>query len=113
MKVVIFTLCLFWGVAASQLPERLTLADAARRALSSHPALQAADLDVLSARERIDQAAAGKQPFITASLTGAGAPDNSRLAAGALNNPVIYSRLATGVSVNQLLLDFGRTSHLV
>jgi outer membrane protein len=113
MKVIVAALGLFYGLAASQLPERLTLADAARRALSSHPALQAADLDVLSARERIDQAAAGKQPFVTASLTGAGAPDNSRLAAGTLNNPVIYSRLATGVSVNQLLLDFGRTSHLV
>jgi outer membrane protein len=30
-----------------------------------------------------------------------------------LNNPIIYSRMATGVSVNQLLFDFGRTSRLV
>jgi outer membrane protein len=99
--------------AASQLPVRLTMAEAEQIALKNHPALQAADLDALAARERIDQAEAGRQPFATANFTGAGAPENSRLAAGALNNPVIYSRLATGFSVNQLLLDFGRTSRLV
>ena len=35
------------------------------------------------------------------------------MAAGGLNNPVLYSRMATGVSVTQNLLDFGRTSHLI
>jgi outer membrane protein len=41
------------------------------------------------------------------------APEETRIAAGGLNNPIILSRFATGVSVNQLLLDFGRTSRLV
>jgi outer membrane protein len=113
MNALIVLLVFIGTAAASQIPERLTLADAERHALNNHPALQAADLDALAARERIDQAEAGRQPFVTASVTGAGAPENSRLAAGALNNPVIYSRVATGFSVNQLLFDFGRTSRLV
>src|SRR5205085_3170613 len=53
------------------------------------------------------------RPVASASLTGAGSLDDSRVAAGALNNPVIYSRLATGVTVSQLVADFGRTSQLV
>src|SRR5581483_10317138 len=44
---------------------------------------------------------------------GADAMDGSRIAAGGLNNPVIYDRFATGFTVNQLLTDFGRTRALV
>ena len=46
-------------------------------------------------------------------LTGVGADSGSRLAAGALNNPAVYSRLASGVTVSQMLTDFGRTRSLV
>jgi outer membrane protein len=35
------------------------------------------------------------------------------LAAGGLNNPIVYSRLGSGLSVSQLITDFGRTSNLV
>jgi len=30
-----------------------------------------------------------------------------------LNNPTVYDRAAAGVSVNQLITDFGRTTNLV
>ena len=46
-------------------------------------------------------------------MTGAKAPDGTRIAAGGLNNPTILSRVSTGFSVSQLLTDFGRTSNLV
>ncbi len=46
-------------------------------------------------------------------VTGADAKDGSRIAAGGLNNPIILDRVAAGVSVSQLLTDFGRTSDLV
>ncbi len=39
--------------------------------------------------------------------------ENSRIAAGGLNNPVVYDRFATGVNVSQMITDFGRTSNLV
>ncbi|HWJ47160.1 MAG TPA: TolC family protein, partial [Candidatus Udaeobacter sp.] len=41
------------------------------------------------------------------------ARDNSRITAGALNNPIIYTRAAGGATVSQLITDFGHTSNLV
>ena len=46
-------------------------------------------------------------------MTGAEAQDGSRIAAGGLNNPIILDRVAAGLSVSQLVTDFGRTSDLV
>jgi outer membrane protein len=90
----------------------LTLAEAQRLALQNHPALQAAQLGAQALGERAEQSAAAWRPVASASMTGVGSLDASRVAAGALNNPVIYSRLATGVTVSQLVADFGRTSQL-
>lgn len=98
---------------AAQIPERLTLAEAEKRALAQHPAIDAGRFEALATAQRINQAKAARQPAVTASFTAAGAAEDSRIAAGALNNPIIYSRAATGVSVNQMLFDFGRTSHLI
>jgi outer membrane protein len=42
-----------------------------------------------------------------------GADSGSRLAAGAINNPVVYDRLATGLYASQLVTDFGRTRGLI
>jgi outer membrane protein len=52
-------------------------------------------------------------PTSLGSVTGAGALNNSRIAAGALSNSIIYDRLATGFTVGQTITDFGRTSNLV
>src|SRR5206468_4636023 len=52
-------------------------------------------------------------PSLQGNLTGVGADNGSRLAAGGLNNPVIYNRVGTGLSVGQMITDFGRTSNLV
>lgn len=91
----------------------LTLAEAKRLALENHPALQAAKLGAQASGERVTQSEATRRPFATVSLTGAMAPEGDRIAAGALNNPVIYSRLAMGVTVSQMVADFGRTTQLV
>ena len=47
------------------------------------------------------------------SFTGVGADNGSRLAAGGLNNPVVYDRVGSGFSIGQMITDFGRTSNLV
>lgn len=96
-----------------QTPKRLTLAEAEQIALKNHPAIGAGEFSALAMRERIQAAEAARHPLVTANLTGAGAPDNTRIAAGGLNNPAIFSRFATGVSVNQMVLDFGRSSRLI
>jgi outer membrane protein len=92
---------------------QLTLAEARQLALQNHPALQAAQLGAQAVGERVEQSESARRPVASASVTGVGAADASRVAAGALNNPIIYSRLATGVTVSQLVADFGRTSQLV
>ncbi len=101
------------GAAHGQQKQRLTLSDAEEIALKEHPAIGARRFTALASEEAAAQAAAARYPQLTGSLTAAGAPENSRLAAGGLNNPVIYSRLASGFSISQMLLDFGRTSNLI
>lgn len=94
-------------------PEKLTLAEAEALALAIHPALEAGKLDALAAHSRIGQARAARLPFAVANTTAVGADNESRIAAGALNNPVLYSRIGAGVAVSQTLFDFGRTAHLI
>jgi outer membrane protein len=94
-------------------PQPLTLAEAEQMALRAHPAVQAADFNAQAAGQQITEARANLYPTAVGSVTGAGALPDSRLAAGALNNPIIYDRLASGVTVGQLVTDFGRTHNLV
>jgi outer membrane protein len=99
--------------AATPTPERLTRREAEQIAIKNHPAVRSADFASLAMAERPAEFSAAYYPTLSGSLTGAGAPDGSRIAAGGLNNPVIYSRVASGFSASQLLLDFGRTSRQV
>jgi outer membrane protein len=55
----------------------------------------------------------GLYPNLAGAVTGVGADSGSRLAAGALNNPIVYNRLGTGLLLSQLVTDFGRTKDLV
>jgi outer membrane protein len=118
MKILRFVLpliavCAFAAPAAAQDVIDLTLKGAEELALRNHPQVNAALLTSQAANEVPAEYNAAKFPTFSASVTGAGAGDNSRIAAGGLNNPIILSRAATGFGVNQLLLDFGRTDSLV
>jgi len=52
-------------------------------------------------------------PTAFLSLTGVASEAGSRIAAGGLNNPVVFPRAAAGATVSQLITDFGRTNNLV
>ena len=52
-------------------------------------------------------------PMAAGNLTAVDAHENSRITAGLLNNPSIYNRAAGGLTVSQLITDFGRTHNLV
>ena len=102
--------------AASSLPQtvqKLTLQEAEQTAVQNHPRIQAAMNLASAAKAQVTQARSAYYPTIYGSLTGADAQSNSRIAAGALNNPIIYDRYANGVTVSQLITDFGRTHELV
>lgn len=95
------------------IPTKLSLKEAEDIAVKNHPQVSAALLYALAANQVVTEVGAAKFPNFFASLTGAGAGDNTRIAAGGLNNPTILSRGATGMSISQLVLDFGRTNSLM
>jgi outer membrane protein len=99
--------------AAAQAQAQLTLRQAEAAAIQNHPRLKVAQLTAQAASETPVEIRSALMPNLFSSFTGVGALDNSRIAAGGLNNPIIYDRLATGVSAGQLITDFGRTSTLV
>jgi outer membrane protein len=93
--------------------QRLTLAEAEQMALRSHPAIQSTEFNAQAAGQVVTETRSAIYPTVFGSVTGAGALNGSRIAAGALNNPIIYDRLASGVTIEQLVTDFGRTRNLI
>lgn len=91
----------------------LTLQEAEKLAVQNNPRFAASKLTAGAAAQVPNEVRAAYQPSLTANLTGVGADSGSRLAAGGLNNPVVYNRLGSGLSINQLISDFGRTGNLV
>jgi outer membrane protein len=83
------------------------------RALDTHPLIRASRDIALAAGEAARETKSAYYPTAFANVTGAAAEDGSRITAGALNNPSVFDRFATGVIVSQLVTDFGRTGHLV
>jgi outer membrane protein len=99
--------------AASSAVQSLTLADAEKIAIQNHPEIQAAQDVAEAASQRTRQVRSAYYPTAFGSVTGVESEHNSRVAAGALNNPIIFDRYSNGVEVNQLVTDFGRTHELV
>ena len=97
-------------VAASQ---SLTLQQAEQIALQNHPQVQASGYLAAVAKAQVTEARSDYFPHAYGSVTGVKAENDSRITAGALNNPIIYDRFADGVTVEQLVTDFGRTHELV
>ncbi len=93
--------------------ETLTFADAQARALRNHPRLAAAQIQAIIAQEGVRVTESGFFPTIQAYLTAVDAGnENTRILAGAINNPSIYDRAAGGLGISQLITDFGHTSNL-
>jgi outer membrane protein len=97
----------------AQQPLALDLAEAEKLAIQNNPTFAAARLNATAAYQVPIEVRAGLLPSVNGVVTGVGADSGSRLAAGGLNNPVVYNRLASGVLVSQLVTDFGRTRSLI
>jgi outer membrane protein len=96
-----------------QPPMHLTLAQAQQLAIQNNPQFTAARYNAAAAYQVAPQYKAAYEPNVFGSLTGVGADNGSRLAAGGLNNPVVYNRIGSGLTVGQMITDFGRTSNLI
>ena len=91
----------------------LTLAQAHAIALRNHPDIAAANYRAQAEHEVFVQSRAGLLPQVNLYGSEVHADSaNTRLMAGGLNNPTVFSRSAVGAGVSQLITDFGRTTNL-
>jgi len=91
----------------------LTRRQAEALALKNNPQITVGRLRALVAGQYVREQRSALLPSAYLSLTGVDASDSARISAGALNNPIIFPRAATGTTVSQLITDFGRTTNLV
>jgi outer membrane protein len=92
---------------------KLTLGDAERMAIQHNPNVTIAHLLQLAQAQVTREERSAELPMVVGNLTAVGAHENSRVTAGALNNPTIFNRAAGGLTVGQLITDFGRTHNLI
>lgn len=91
----------------------LTVAQAEAVAIKNNPQITIGKLRALEAQQFVRESRSALLPNAYLSLTGVDANPGSRLAAGFLNNPILFPRAAGGASVTQLVTDFGRTTNLL
>jgi len=100
-------------------PVVLDIARAESIALRYAPKIGAAYFKAEASKQQIVEARSELFPQITGIVSLAGAntsnsTDVTRIgASGGLNNPSVYNRESNGVTVTQLITDFGRTSNLI
>jgi len=99
--------------AQAQEPLHLTLSQAEKLSVKNNPQLGAALLNAAASLQVPVQYRSAFLPTLSGNVTGALAEPNSRIAAGGLNNPTVFSRFAAGLSATQMVTDFGRTGNLV
>jgi len=99
--------------AAAGVGTPLTLQQAEAIALKNNPQITIGKLRALVAQQFVREARSALLPTANISLTAVDSNPGGRITAGALNNPTVFPRAAGGVSVSQLVTDFGRTNNLL
>ena len=100
-------------VPTSGAVQHLTVQDAEALALKNNPQISVYRLLSLASQQITRQERSAYYPNIYGSLTAVKPEEGTRIAAGNLNNPIVYERAAGGLTLSQLIYDFGRTSNLV
>ncbi len=113
VAVAIVTLGISGLLHAQTSAPQLSLADAQALALKNHPQILASQAISLRANQITRATRSAYYPTLSGDVTGAQANLNSRLGAGVLNDPALFSHFGTGLSLSQLITDSGRTNNLV
>jgi outer membrane protein len=121
LRLAACSLLLFCSAAFAQTPasgqpavNRLTLPEAERLALKNNPQITVSRLLALASGQVAREQKAAYYPNLYGSLTAVQPDqDGNRIAAGVLTNPTVYQRAAGGLTISQLITDFGRTPNLV
>ena len=98
---------------SAQNAQPMTLKEAEQIAIQNHPQIQAATQLAAASSAQVKEVRSVYYPQAFGSATGVESEHDSRIAAGGLNNPIVYDRYANGVTLGQLVTDFGRTHELV
>ncbi|MGB8321922.1 MAG: TolC family protein [Candidatus Acidiferrum sp.] len=92
---------------------QLTLQEAEATAIRNNPEISVGKLQAMQAHEFVREARSALLPQANLSVTAVDSNAGTRISAGYLTNPTVYPRAAAGVTVNQLITDFGRTQNLI
>src|SRR6202008_1124545 len=101
------------ATAGSGSGRQLTIEEAEAIGLRSNPQITVGKLQALESREFARERRAALMPEVNVSVTAVDSIPGSRITAGFLTNPIVYPRAAAGVTLTQLITDFGRTMNLV
>lgn len=110
--LMLFLVALNFNLVYGQTTLRLSLSEAEELALKHHPLLSAAIYTSSAAKQLVTENQASYYPTVTMDLTGVNAEDFTRIGAGSLNIQSVITRGAGGITITQLLYDFGRVSNL-
>jgi outer membrane protein len=99
--------------AQTQAATPLTLQEAEAISLKNNPQITIGKLRALEAWQYVRETRSALLPTASLNLTGVTTENNTRIAAGFLNNPTVFQRAAGGATLSQLLTDFGRTTNLL
>jgi outer membrane protein len=113
LTLVALSLAAAIPATAQSTAQTLTLAQAEQLALKNNPRVAVSRLLALAEGQVVREVRSAELPTVTGNLTAVDPHAGSRITAGALNNPIVYQRAAGGITVNQLITDFGRTHNLV
>ncbi len=92
---------------------RLTRTQAEQLAIKNNPQISVGRLLALAQHQVYREARSAELPTFNGAITAVDANEGSRIGAGALNAPRLLEHAGAGVTLSQLITDFGRTANLV
>ncbi|MGA9511043.1 MAG: TolC family protein [Candidatus Sulfotelmatobacter sp.] len=92
---------------------RLTRSEAEQLALKNNPRISVGRLLGLAQHQIYRQTRSAELPTFNGAITAVDATEGSRIGAGALTASRLLEHAGAGVSLSQLITDFGRTTNLV
>lgn len=100
-------------LSGQAMPPPLTLTDAEAMALKNHPQILASQASYLRSGQLVTETRSAYYPAINGVTTAAQADASSRLGAGVINDPRLFTHFGFGLTLSQLVTDSGRTPNLV
>jgi len=91
----------------------LTRKDAEQLAIKNNPRISVGRLLALAQHQIYRETRSAELPTFNGNVTAVAANEGSRVGAGALTASILLEHAGAGVTLSQLLTDFGRTSNLV